>query len=101
MGQLKLTKAEIIENIYDKVEDVPKNRIHAIIDLIFDEIKKGISEDKIIELRGFGTLEIKLRKARMKVRNPKTGAILPGKNHGVIVFRPGQDLKKIVWPMRE
>jgi nucleoid DNA-binding protein len=100
VGQLKLTKAEIIENIYDKVDDVSKKRIHTIIDLIFNEIKRGIAEDKIIELRGFGTFEIKLRKARKKVRNPKTGEILPGKNHGVIIFRPGQDLKKITWPMR-
>ncbi|MBN2535848.1 MAG: integration host factor subunit beta [Spirochaetales bacterium] len=101
VGQLKLSKAEIIENIYNKVEDVSKKKIHTIIDMIFNEVKKGIAEDKIIELRGFGTFEIKLRRARVKVRNPKTGDILPGKNHGVIIFRPGQDLKKIVWPMRE
>jgi integration host factor subunit beta len=100
VGQLKLTKAEIIENIYDQVEDVSKKRIHSIIDIIFNEIKKGIADDKIIELRGFGTFEIKLRKARSTVRNPKTGDILPGKSHGVVIFRPGQDLKKIVWPMR-
>lgn len=100
MGQLKLTKAEIIENIYDKVEDVSKKRIHTIIDFIFDEIKKGIAEDRIIELRGFGTFELKLRKARTTVRNPKTGVTLPGKSHGVVIFRPGQELKKITWPMR-
>ena len=101
MGQLKLTKADIVENLYEKVEDVSRKKIHNLLDLFIAEIKEGISEDKIIELRGFGTFEIKLRRARSKVRNPKTGETFPGKNHGVVIFRPGQELKKIAWPMRE
>lgn len=99
--KLKLTKADIVENIYDKIEDVSRKKIRTIFDFIIDEIKKGVVDDKIIELRGFGTFEIKLRRARSTVRNPKTGEIFPGKNHGVVIFRPGQDLKKIAWPMRE
>ena len=101
MGQLKLTKADIVDSIYEKADDLTRKKIHMLIDLIIDEIKKGVVEDKIIELRGFGTFEIKLRKARSTVRNPKTGETFPGKNHGVVIFRPGQDLKKIAWPMRE
>lgn len=101
MEQLKLTKADIVERLYEKEDEVSKKKIHMLFDLIIDEIKQGIVDDKIIELRGFGTFEIKLRRARSKVRNPKTGETFPGKNHGVVIFRPGQDLKKVAWPMRE
>ncbi|MBN1698922.1 MAG: integration host factor subunit beta [Spirochaetales bacterium] len=100
MSQSKLTKSEIVENVFEAVKDVSKKKIHAIMDLFLEEVKKGITNDKVIELRGFGTFELRLRRARSKVRNPKTGEIFPGKNHGVVIFRPGQELKKIAWPMR-
>jgi nucleoid DNA-binding protein len=95
----KLTKAEIIEQIYPRVK-VSKKNIHTILDLFFEEIKAGLLEDRIIELRGFGTFEIKLRKGR-KARNPKTGAAVEVHDHGVAVFRPGRELKQKAWSLRE
>ena len=97
----KLTKAEIVESVFNQVDELNKKTIQVVMDLVLEQIKQGIKEDKIIELRGFGTFEIKLRKGRKEVRNPKTGDIFPGKSHGVVSFRPGQELKKIAWPMRK
>jgi len=94
----KLTKAEIIENIYPEV-NVSKKNIHKIIDLFFQEIKEGLYRDEVIELRGFGTFELKTRKGR-KARNPKTGEKVEIENHGVAVFRPGRELKQRVWSLR-
>jgi len=92
VGEEKLTKAEIIENLSPLIK-VSKKDIHTILDLFFEEVKKGLLRDKIIELRGFGTFEIKMRKGR-KARNPKTGASVEVVNHGVAVFRPGRELKQ-------
>lgn len=100
MGAEKLTKAEIIENIYDQT-GVNKKDIHIVLDSIFDEIKKALIEDKIVELRGFGTFEIRTRKGREKAHNPKTGEIVVVNSHGVAVFRPGKELKKSVWEIRD
>ncbi len=94
----KLTKAEIIENIYPEV-NVSKKNIHKIIDLFFQEIKEGLYRDEVIELRGFGTFELKTRKGR-RARNPKTGEKVEVENHGVAVFRPGRELKQRVWSLR-
>ena len=96
----KLTKAEIIENIYDKL-GVNRKDIHNILDEYFEEVKSGLSQDKVVELRGFGTFEIRTRKGRERARNPKTGEIVPVSAHGVAVFRPGKELKKIAWPLRK
>jgi integration host factor subunit beta len=96
----KLTKADIIDSIYQNTSSNRKD-IHQIFDFIFDEIKNGLADDKVVELRGFGTFEIRLRKGRDKARNPKTGKIFPVSNHGVAAFRSGQELKKIAWPMRK
>ncbi len=100
MARDKLTKAEIIENIYEKV---PVNRkdIHAIVDEFFEEVKNALSEDKVVELRGFGTFEVRTRKGRKKARNPRTGETVSVGDHGVAAFRPGRELKQTVWPLRE
>ena len=99
MSQNKLTKAEIIENIHERV-DMNRKDVHAIIDELFEELKNALEDDRIIELRGFGTFEIRTRKGREKARNPKTGEIVPVKAHGVAVFRPGKELKALAWPLR-
>jgi len=99
MSETKLTKAQIIDNIYPKVK-VSKRNIHKIVNLFFQELKEGMLQNRIIELRGFGTFEIKNRKGR-KARNPKTGASVIVKDHGVVSFRPGRELKQKAWSLRE
>ncbi len=96
---MKLTKAEIVNNIYESV-DVNKKDIHTIIDSFFDEVKNALVDSKVVELRGFGTFEVKTRKAREKARNPKTGEIIPVDSHGVTVFRPGKELKELTWNVK-
>lgn len=96
---MKLTKAEIVNNIHESV-DVNKKDIHVIIDSFFDEVKSALVESKVVELRGFGTFEVKTRKAREKARNPKTGEIIPVESHGVTVFRPGKELKELTWNVK-
>ncbi len=100
MAGNKLTKAEIIERIYEKL-GVNRKDIHNIGDEFFEEIKSGLSNDKVVELRGFGTFEIRTRKGRDRARNPKTGEIVPVSAHGVAVFRPGKELKQVAWPLRK
>jgi nucleoid DNA-binding protein len=95
----KLTKAEIIEGIHERLK-VNRNDIHDVLDSFFEELKGALHDDKIIELRGFGTFEIRTRKGRDRARNPKTGEIVPVHTHGVAVFRPGKELKQLAWPLR-
>ena len=96
MPKSKLTKAEIIENLHGKL-DYNRNEIHEILDAFFEELKEGLDNDQVIELRGLGTFEVKTRKGREKARNPKTGEVVSVDTHGVAVFRPGKELKDLVW----
>ena len=95
----KLTKAEIIDSIHDKL-GLDRTQIHSIIDEFFDEIKEGLKENRVAELRGFGTFEVRTRKGREKARNPKTGEVVAVDKHGVAIFRPGKELKEFVWNIR-
>ncbi len=95
----KVTKAELIEALH-ATSALNRKDIHGLIDALFEEIKGAILQEKTVELRGFGTFEVKLRKGRKRARNPKTGAIVSVEDHGVASFRPGRELKKAAWEIK-
>ena len=94
----KITKAEIVDAIYEKI-NVERKVIREVVDLFIDEVKSALVSRKVIELRGFGTFEIKIRKGREKARNPKTGEILSVGSHGIAAFRSGKELRQEVWDL--
>jgi integration host factor subunit beta len=96
MVATKFTKADIIDSIYNKT-GINRKDIRVVVDLLIDEIKTALVNQRVIELRGFGTFEIKVRKGRTKARNPKTGELLSVGSHGIAAFRAGRDLKREVW----
>ena len=104
MDKEKLTKAEIIKDIYEAMDPergrLNRDDIHQILDLFFEEIKNGLVEGKTIELRNLGTFEVRTRKGKEKARNPKTGATVSTDDHNVAYFRPGQELKRILWDQK-
>ena len=100
MTKDKTTKADIIQQIHTET-GIHRGDIHQVIDNLFDVLKEGLAEDKVIELRGFGTFAIRTRKGREKARNPKTGDIVSVETHGVAVFRPGKELKENCWGVEE
>ncbi|MBN1242592.1 MAG: integration host factor subunit beta [Spirochaetales bacterium] len=96
---MKVTKAELIDALHER-SDVSRKEIHALIDGLFEEIKSSILGGKTVELRGFGTFEVRIRKGRKRARNPKTGEPVSVEDHGVAAFRPGRDLKKAAWNLK-
>lgn len=95
----KVTKAELIEALHAS-STLNRKDIHGLIDALFEEVKGAILSGKTVELRGFGTFEVKSRKGRKRARNPKTGAIVSVEDHGVAAFRPGRELKNAAWTVR-
>ena len=96
----KITKADIVDAIYNKTGANRKD-IHDVVDLFLEEVKSGLGSYKVIELRGFGTFEIKIRKGRQKARNPRTGEIVSVNSHGIAAFRAGRELRQEVWNLKQ
>lgn len=95
MGK-KITKAELVEEIYRNT-NLPKSNISLITDNLLAEIKNALYEGSTIELRKFGTFELRLRKGRENSRNPKTGKKVKIDPHYVVAFRAGKELKEKIW----
>jgi DNA-binding protein HU-beta len=77
---------------------LPKTKVEEVITAIFGEsgaLEKSLSKGNEIALHGFGTFRVKKRKARM-AHNPQTGAKVEVPARKVVVFKPGERLRKSV-----
>jgi integration host factor subunit beta len=99
MANNKITKVDLVESVHEKVK-CEKKIVQSVIESLLDEIKNSLKEGSTIELRGFGTFELRLRKGREKARNPKTGAPVSVDPHYVAAFRSGQELKNALWELK-
>ena len=102
MPSSKTTKIDLIEAVYRSTE-CEKQIVQKVVDELFEQMKISLSKGDIIELRRFGTFELRLRKGRENARNPKTGEKLSSSAHYVVAFRSGKDLTESLLnlPIRE
>jgi integration host factor subunit beta len=96
MAAGKFTKTEIIDIIYEK-SGINRSDIKSMLDTALDSIKEALSGNRTVELRGFGTFEVRFRKGRTKARNPRTGEPVPSRPHGIVAFKPGKEMKSAAW----
>ncbi len=94
-----MTKADLVEEVFRNT-NLPKNEIIQITDSLLEEIKSALCKGSSIELRTFGTFELRLRKGRKNARNPRTGDITPTEPHYVAAFRSGSELKQKLWNLK-
>jgi nucleoid DNA-binding protein len=66
-----------------------------VVEEVFSQMRQALLRGEDIHLVGFGAFHFKVRRAR-RGRNPRTGAPVDIPAKRVIVFRPGQALKKLV-----
>ena len=99
LGRKKITKLEIIDAVYEKTE-LNRKEIKSVVDITLATIGDALARGNMIELRGFGTFEIRIRKGRKAARNPRTGEIFSVGSHGIAAFRAGRKLRQDVWTIK-
>ena len=90
-----MKKSDLITKLNNKHQSLKPSDVERIVNIFFDSISKSLSENKKIEIRGFGTFKIKTNKAR-KARNPKTGGIIDVLEKKSVHFKTGKILYKKV-----
>jgi integration host factor subunit beta len=90
-----MTRSELIKQIAEMHQGFQRKDIDFAIQHIFNEMSAALATGQRIEVRGFGSFSLHMRRARVG-RNPKTGEAVILQEKYVPHFKPGKELKEKV-----
>jgi len=87
-----MNKAELRETV-QRALDCPATIAERAVGAVLDGIREGLQKDGTVQILGFGTFQVKQRKARVG-RNPTTGDPIQIPASMTVQFRAGKGLKE-------
>ena len=90
-----MTKSGLIEEVAKRTPHISKKDMEVVVNKIFDSMIDALREGERIEIRGFGSFQVKIREAR-EGRNPKTGEPVHISAKRTPFFKVGKELKEKV-----
>lgn len=94
-----LTKADLIDVVYERHGALTRDEAAGIVDAIFSTVKANLGDGRPVRIKNFGTFEVAERKGRVGV-NPASGEKMFIPPHRGLSFKPARRLKKVVGPRR-
>jgi nucleoid DNA-binding protein len=89
-----LSRLELIKQFKKKEPNLSHLEISNLIDIFCNSIKKGLKDNKKVELREFGTFFVKKIKEKYSSRNPKNGKLIYVPEKNKIRFKASKKLNK-------
>jgi integration host factor subunit beta len=90
-----MTKSGLIEEVARLTPHISKKDTEVVVNTIFDSMIEALKGGERIEIRGFGSFQVKVRDAR-EGRNPKTGEPVHISAKRTPFFKVGKELKEMV-----
>lgn len=87
-----MTRSEIIRIVAQRAA-VPQAMARSAVEVIFDELTQALTEGRRVELRGFGTFQVR-RYDGYEGHNPRTGGAVKVQPKGLPVFRAGKEIRE-------
>ena len=87
-----MTKAEIIDSVYEKVGGFSKKESAEIVEGVFDAMKEVLADGKKIKISGFGNFVVRDKHERFGL-NPRTREKIVLAPRRVVRFKPSPVLK--------
>jgi integration host factor subunit alpha len=87
-----MTKADIVENVYEKLGGFTKKEAADMVDVVFETIKDTLADGEKLKISGFGNFVVRSKRERVG-RNPQTGEEITISARRVLTFKPSQVLK--------
>ena len=87
-----MNKGELIEAVAAS-DNMSKAAAESCINAVLDAVGKGVAKDEKVQIAGFGTFSVRMRKAR-KGRNPRTGEEIMIKASKTVGFKAGKALRE-------
>ena len=89
-----MTKSDLID-VLCEAQKLPKGSAELLVHVIFDSMEAALRRGERIEIRGFGSFEIRNYRA-YEGRNPRSGAAVSVKPKRLPFFKVGKELKERV-----
>jgi integration host factor subunit alpha len=89
---MTMTKADIVERVFDKV-GFSKKEASEVVESIFEIIKQHLENGDKVKVSGFGTFVVHDKQPR-RGRNPQTGDAIIIRGRRVLGFKASPVLKK-------
>jgi integration host factor subunit beta len=89
-----MTKSELIEKLAEVLK-VQHDRAETLVNIVFDSMSNSLQQGDRIEIRGFGTFEVRQYKG-YQGRNPRTGDAVDVRPKRLPFFKPGKELRERV-----
>jgi integration host factor subunit beta len=89
-----MTKSDLID-VLCEAQKMPKGRAELLVNVIFDTMEASLRKGERIEIRGFGSFEIREYRA-YEGRNPRTGSAVAVRPKRLPFFKVGKELKERV-----
>src|SRR3989304_5716804 len=90
-----MTRGGLIEAVAERTPHISKKDTEVVVNTIFDAMAKALRDGQRIEIRGFGSFQVKVREAR-EGRDPKTGEPVHISAKRTPFFKVGKELKEMV-----
>lgn len=87
-----LNKSDLIDSLMRNLPSMAGRDVEVIVNTIFDSMTDALRHGDRIEIRGFGSFEVRVRKPRLG-RNPKTGSSVDVGERKVPFFKVGKELR--------
>ena len=89
-----MTKSDLID-VLCEAQKLPKGSAELLVHVIFDSMEAALRRGERIEIRGFGSFEIRNYRA-YEGRNPRSGAAVSVRPKRLPFFKVGKELKERV-----
>jgi integration host factor subunit beta len=89
-----MTKSDLID-VLCETQKLPKGRAELLVHVIFDALEAALKRGERIEIRGFGSFELRSYRG-YDGRNPRTGSAVEVRPKRLPFFKVGKELKERV-----
>ena len=88
-----MTKADIVNAVYERIGGFSKKEAADLVDLVFETMKETLGRGEKIKITGYGNFVLRDKHPRQG-RNPQTGDPITISERRVLSFKPSQILKQ-------
>lgn len=89
-----MNTSDLHSEVFNKIgSGLPRQLVKKTVEIVFDTIAEGLQRNGKVHIAGFGTFDLRTRKARAG-RNPRTNEIIHLDATTSVGFRASKDIKE-------